>query len=62
MESCVQLIFIKVMLHKTIRNKDFWCNTALQICWVIFFNSDNLVPILERCVALKNVFAKNRIV
>ena len=27
-----------------------------------FFNSDNLVPTLERCVALKNVFAKNRIV
>ena len=53
--------FIKVMLHKTIRNDDFKRNTAL-LCW------NNVVPIrnnvatmLQRCVALKIVVA-NRLV
>ena len=48
---------LKVMLHETIRNDDFYLNTAL-LCW------NNVVPIqnnvstmLQRCVSLKIVVA-----
>ena len=43
----------KVMLHQTIRNNDFRRNTALQYCCDIVLNSHNIVPTLQRCVALK---------
>ena len=45
------------MLHDTICNNDFKRNTALQHCYDIVSNSDNIVPILQRCVALKIVVA-----
>ena len=48
---------VKVMLHETIRNDDFWCNTALQHCWDIVSNGYNIVPTLQLCVALKIVVA-----
>ena len=52
---------IKAILHETIRNDDFWRNTALQ-CW----NSaetirNNAATMLQRCVALKIAVA-NRLV
>ena len=43
------------MLHETIRNSDFKRNTALQHCYDIDWNSCNIVPTLQRCVALKIV-------
>ena len=53
--------FIKVMLHETIRNVDFQCNTASQYCCDIASNAFNIVPILRRYFALKIVVA-NRFV
>ena len=52
---------VKLILHETIRNDDFWRNTALQ-CW----NSaetirNNAATMLQRCVALKIAVA-NRLV
>ena len=52
---------LKVMSHGTIRNDDFWCNTALQYCCDIVSNVCNIVPTLPRFVALKIVTA-NRLV
>ena len=48
---------LKVMLHGTIRNDDFKCNTALQ-CWnnVVTFRT-NVATMLQRCVSLKIVVA-----
>ena len=40
----------KGMLHGTIRNNDFWRNTALQHCCDIVSNGSNIVPTLQRCV------------
>ena len=48
---------ITVMLHKTIRNDDFERNTAWQHCYDIVSNGSNIVPTLQRCVALKIVVA-----
>ena len=48
---------LKVMLHETIRNDDFQRNTALQHCCNIVSNGYNIVPVLQRCVALKIVVA-----
>ena len=48
---------ITVMLHETIRNDDFERNTALQHCYDIVSNGSNIVPTLQRCVALKIVVA-----
>ena len=45
------------MLHETIRNDDFQRNTALEHCWDNESNGCNVVPTLQRCVALKIVFA-----
>ena len=45
------------MLHDTIRNDDFWHNTALPRCCDIVLNACNIVPTLQRCVALKIVVA-----
>ena len=39
--------FLKVMSHETIRNNDFFRNTALQDCYDIFSNSSNIVPLLK---------------
>ena len=50
---------VKVMLHGTIRNDDFWGNTALQHCCDIVSNGCNAVPTLQRCVELKIVVAKS---
>ena len=50
-------LLIKVMLHGTIRNDDFYRKTALQHCCEIDSNGSNIVPILERCVAQKIVVA-----
>ena len=48
---------ITVMLHETIRNNDLERNTALQHCYDIVSNGSNIVPTLQRCVALKIVVA-----
>ena len=48
-----KLITTKVMLHGTIRNDDFWRNTALQHCRDTVLNGYNIGPALQRCVALK---------
>ena len=48
---------LNVMLHGTIRNDDFWRNTASQYCCDIVSNRHNIVPTLQRCVALKIVVA-----
>ena len=46
------------MLHETIRNDDFLRNTALQNdCCDIVSNGYNIVPTLQRCVAVKIVVA-----
>ena len=47
----------KVILQETIRNDDFWHNRALQHCWDIVLNACNIVPTLQRCVALIMVVA-----
>ena len=50
-------VAFKVMLRGTIRNDDFWHNTALQ-CWsnvVTIRNNDETM--LQRCVELKVVVA-----
>ena len=48
---------LKVMLHGTIRNDDFWRNTALQ-CWNnVVTIRNNVAAMLQRCVALKIVVA-----
>ena len=44
--------YLKVMLNETIRNDDFYRNTTLQHCCDIVSNSYNIVPILQRRVAL----------
>ena len=44
----------KVMLHKTIRNDESSRSTALHHCCDIVSNGCNIVPILQRCVALKS--------
>ena len=49
--------FLKVTLHETIRNDDFQPNTALQQCCGIVSKRYNIVPTLQRCVALKIVVA-----
>ena len=49
--------YYKVMLHETIRNDDFLRNTALQHCYDIISNSYNIVPTLQRCVALQIIVA-----
>ena len=43
-----------VMLHGTICNDNFQCNTALQHCSDIVSNSFNIDPTLQRCVAPKS--------
>ena len=48
---------ITVMLHETIRGDDLERNTALQHCYDIVSNGSNIVPTLQRCVALKIVVA-----
>ena len=48
---------LNVMLHGTIRNDDFLRNTASQYCCDIVSNRHNIVPTLQRCVALKIVVA-----
>ena len=45
------------MLNETIRNDDFWRNTALQHGYDIVSNGSNIVPTLQRCVVLKIVVA-----
>ena len=46
------------MLPETIRHHDFSRNTALQHCRDIqVSNGYNIVPTLQRCVALKIVIA-----
>ena len=48
------------MLHETIRNDDFQPNTALQQCCDIVSKSYNVVPTLQRGVALK-IVVSNRL-
>ena len=43
---------VKLMLHETIRNEDFWRNNALQHCCEIVSDGYNIAPALQRCVAL----------
>ena len=51
----------KVMLHKTIRNDDFRCNTALQCYNNVLTIRNNVETMLQRFVELKIVVA-NRLV
>ena len=46
---------VKMMLHGTIRNDDFWRNATLQHCCNIVSNSSSIVPTLQRFVPLKIV-------
>ena len=50
-------VSLKVTLHETILNDDFYRNTALQHCCDIVSNGYNIVPTLQRSVALKIVVA-----
>ena len=45
------------MLHGTIWNDDFQRKTGLLHCCDIVSNGGNIVPTLQRCVALKIVVA-----
>ena len=55
------LSLLKVMLHRTIGNDDFSCNTSLQ-CWNnVVTLRNNVATMLQRCVGLKIVVA-NRLV
>ena len=57
----VYIRYIKVMLHGTIRNDDFYRNTALQ-CWNnVVTIQNNVATMLQRCVMLKIVVV-NRLV
>ena len=53
--------FIKVVLQDTIRYDDFYRNTALQHWFDIVSNGYNIVPALQRCVALKIVVANRSV-
>ena len=53
--------FIKVVLQDTIRNDDFYRNTALQHWFDIVSNGYNIVPALPRCFALKIVVANRSV-
>ena len=57
------LVTREVMLYETIRNDDFKRNTctALQHCYDIVSNNYNIVPTLQRCVALKIVVANRSV-
>ena len=60
--SLVQIMIVycgcvKVMFHGTFRNDNFQRTTALQHCCYIASNGCNIVPTLQRCVALKIVVA-----
>ena len=46
-----------MMLGETIRNDDFYPNTALQHCCDIVSNCYNIAPALQPCVALKILVA-----
>ena len=45
------------MLHETIRNDEFQHNAAWQHCCNIVLYGYNIVPTLQRCVALKIIIA-----
>ena len=49
------------MLHETIPNDDFWRNAAQQHRSKIDWNSYNIVPTLQRCVAPKIVIANHNV-
>ena len=53
--------FIKVVLQDMIRYDDFYRNTALQHWFDIVSNGYNIVPALQRCVALKIVVANRSV-
>ena len=55
------LSLLKVMLHRTIGNDDFSCNTALQYWNNVVIIRNNVATMSQRCVALKIVVA-NRLV
>ena len=55
------LSLLKVMLHRTIGNDDFSCNTALQYWNNVVIIRNNVATMLQRCVGLKIVVA-NRLV
>ena len=53
---------LKVMVHETIRNDYLQRNTALQHCCDIVLKIIyNIFPTLQRCVALKIVFANRTV-
>ena len=54
-------VSLKVMLHETICNDDFQRNTALLHCCDIVSNGCNIVPILQRSVALNMVVANRSV-
>ena len=57
----VELPNVKVMLHGTTRNDDFWRNTSLQYWNNVVNIRNNVATMLQRCVVLKIVVA-NRFV
>ena len=51
--SSLKVLARKMMLHKTIRNDDFYRNPALQHCFDIAWNGYNIVPTLfQHCNAV----------
>ena len=58
---CVVVPVIKVMLHITIRNDDFYRNTPLQYWNNVTTIRNNVATMMQRCLALKIVVA-NRFV
>ena len=58
--SCLNCVVteLKVMLHGTICNDDFSCNTALQHCCDIVSHSCNIDLTLQRCVGRENFTQK----
>ena len=43
-------VHFQVMLRETIRNDDFWSETALRNCCDIVSNGYNIVQTLQHCV------------
>ena len=52
---------LKVMLHETICNDNFYCNTALQHCCNIVVTRYSIVPTLQWCVALNCRYESSRV-
>ena len=54
-------VYFQVMLHETVRNDDFWRNTALQHCCEFVSNCCNIVSALQRCATFQMVVANRSV-